>query len=175
MSTADKIALAIFIATCIYVSLTGLYVWLVFETLRYIRRQLENQEKERRFQAALTVFQDLQTQESFNARKYIYENIPESIEGVDNNQLKEHFQKAEIALIALDRIGYLVSKDHIDITTVMENYWYVIWRCWKKSKNILNWMREQRGEPKYFDKFEYLFDLSEVHRIQNHFGEPKFY
>lgn len=163
----DWIALAA-VATSLNVSLLTIVVFLAYVRTRGL-------EKNRKFQIALTIFEELQTQGPIDTRKYIYDNLPENIEGVDSNQLKAHIHKAELALLAFDRIGYLVKEKHIDGTAVMENYWSSIWRCWKKSKNIINWAREQRGQKDYFKRFEYLFGLSEDHRVQNGYEEPKFY
>lgn len=136
--------------------------------------QLDRFEKGRKFQEVSVIFKELQTKELFEERGYIYKNFPENVEGIDKEQLKAHIQKAEIALNMFDRIGYLVQTGHIDAKPIMENHWFSIWRCWKKSKNIIIWAREQRGDT-YFDKFEYLFQLSEAYRIQKGYQEPKFF
>lgn len=132
-------------------------------------------EKNRKLQVALTIFQELQAQGPIDTRKYIYNTFPESIEGLENDVIKAHIQKAEVAFLVFDRIGYLVIKKHIDKTDVMENYWSSIWRCWQKSKNAIEWARQRRGQKDYFEKFEQLFHLSEAHRLQNEYEEPKFY
>lgn len=175
MSTSDWISALTCFATWIYVGLMGLYVWLVFETLRYIRKQLVQQEKEHKFQETITIFKELQTQELFDQRRYIYENFPENIEGIDGNQLKAHIQKPEVALVVFDRIGYLIRKGHIDAESIMENHWSSIWRCWRKSRNLIGWVREQRNETTYLEYFEHLFNVSEDYRIQNGYPEPKIY
>lgn len=175
MSTADAIALSTSIATWIYVFLMAVYVILVAVTLLLIREQLHTQKETQKFQATLAVFKEIQSQDLTNARRYIYESLPEIIEGIGSNQLKTHLQKIEIAIINLDRIGYLIQQGHIDREIIMETYWPSIWRCWKKSKNLINWIRELRGEKDAFGQFEYLFNLSESYRIQNELPEPKFY
>ncbi len=175
MSISDWIALGTFIATCTYVGLTGFYVFLVFKTLVYIRKQLEQQEKEHKLQETLTILKELQTQELFDQRRYIYENFPEDIKGIDSNQLKAHMRKVDVAIVAFNCMGYLVHKGQVDTESILENHWPIVWRCWQKSKILVKWKREMRNEPKHFEYFESLFDLSEEYRIQNGYEEPKIY
>jgi len=137
--------------------------------------QAKGFEKSRKLQLILTIFKELQNQDLFNERRYIYENFPENIEGIESNQLKAHIQKAETAIIAFDRLGYLAHQGHVDVVPIMENHWSSIWRYWEKSKNLINWAREQRGELKYCEYFEYLFGLSETYRIENELQKPKIY
>lgn len=168
MSVTDIIALITCGATCVYVILVAF-------TLGYIHRQLAQQKKEHKLQETLVMFEKLQSQEVVKARRYIYENFPETIEGLNNNQLRVHIQKAEIAFITFDMIGYLVDKDHLDVTPILEKCWGLIWRCWQKSKDIIERERKQRGHEDYLDRFESLFRLCEDYRLQKQLSEPKIY
>lgn len=175
MSTADFIALFTCIGTWMYVIATFLYLRLVVQTLKYLGKQVETQVKERKFEETLAIFKEMQALNLTDARRYIYENVPENIEGIENSKLWAHLQKIEIAIINLDRVGYLVHQDHIDAKMIMETYWPSIWRCWKKTESFIKWLREQRNERHAYRQFEYLFNLSESYRIQNELPEPKFY
>ncbi|MBI2054160.1 MAG: hypothetical protein HYT36_02410 [Candidatus Staskawiczbacteria bacterium] len=126
-------------------------------------------------QMIMTIFNELQTKELMDTRRYIYENLPENIKGIDKNQLILYVQKAEIVFIAFSRVGYLMQRGHIDEKPIIENYWYSIWKCWKKSKNLIIWAREQRGDQFYLSEFEFLFNISESYRIQNGHPEPKLF
>lgn len=147
----------------------GIITWVL------ARRQLEELVRKRKLQDVMTIFRELKAQNLIDMRRYILESFPESIEGIESSQLKTHLQKAELALEVFKRIGYLIKQGHIDAEPIMENYWSLIWRCWKKSKEIINWAREQRGELKYLESFKYLFDLAEAYRIENNLQEPKIY
>lgn len=168
MSITDVIALFACIATWTYVILFA-------TTFIIIKQQLITQMKAHDLQMVLTIFKELKTQDLISKRSYIYESFPENIEGIESSQLKAHIQKAETALDTFNRIGYLAYEGHIDVTPIMENYWSLIWRCWKKSKNLIIWARQQRGESEYFEYFEHLFDLSEAYRVKCEYEEPKFY
>lgn len=160
------------LATCIA---TWVYVLLVAVTLWYIHRQLEQQKKEHQLQETLTILKELQTQELFDQRRYIYESFPENIEGIDSIELKAYMRKVDLALVAFNRIGYLVNKGYVDTESILENHWSVVWRCWKKSKNLIKWERAMRNELNHFKDFEYLFDLTEEYRVKHGYEEPKIY
>ena len=131
--------------------------------------------KNGKLQMVITIFTELKAQDFIDKRRYIYDDLPESTEGIEPSQLKAHFLKVEAALSAFDRVGYLLRERHIDAEPILENYWASVWRCWKKSKNLIAWAREQRGQKDYFGNFEHLFHLSENYRVQKGHGEPKFY
>lgn len=173
MSAISAVATAI--AAIITMFVTSAYVFLFAKTISIVSEQLKTQMKTHNLQMVLTIFKELKTQDLLIKRRYIYESFPESVEGIKGSQLKTHLQKAETALVAFNRIGYLACEGHIDVTPIMEIYWSLIWRCWQKSKNLINWAREQRGESQYFEYFEHLFELSESYRIENKLEQPKFY
>ncbi len=154
---------------------TWTYVVLFVVSIMLLYFQLKGLNKDRRLQAVLVIFRELKAQNLIEMRRYILESFPENIEGIETSGLKAHIQKAELALEVFKRIGYLIDKGHIDAGPIMENYWSLIWRCWKKSKGIIEWAREQRGEPTYLDSFKYLFDLAEDYRVSNNLQEPKIY
>ncbi len=85
--------------------ITSLYVGIVAWTLYYIRGQFEGQEKNRKLQAALTIFQDLQSEKVRSARRYIYESVPVSIEDVEESELKKHSIACEDAIQMFHRVG----------------------------------------------------------------------
>ena len=141
--------------------------------LAYVRTR--GMEKHRKFQEVLTIFKELKSPEIIGARRYIYENFPESIEELSKEQLKAHLQKAEPAFIIFDRIGYWIDRGHIDPDPLIENYWALIWRSWQKSKNLINWARDQRGQKNSLGGFEDLFKLAESYRVENKLPGPKFF
>lgn len=147
---------------------TGTYTLLFAFAVHIAYSQWKSQE-------TLTIFKELQAKDLVDARRYIYENFPESLIGLEDNQIKDHFHKAEAAFLAYDRIGYLLYEDHVDEEHIMENYWSSIWRCWQRGKDLIELARKRRGEPDYLDNFEYLFELAEDYRVRNEYEEPKFW
>ena len=69
-----------------------------FVSLVVAWRQFRAFERNRKFQEILTIFKELQLQELINVRKYIYDKVPEIIEGIDKEQLKIHIQKSELGV-----------------------------------------------------------------------------
>ena len=171
MNLAESIALA----TWIYTGLTLIYVVFVGRTLWYVRDQLKEQKKARKFQETISMFKEIQARDLDESRRYVEDELPESIERVEYEKLWEHVRRIEPAIINFDRVGYLVHQDHIDRLMIMETYWPAIWRCWKQTKHFIMWLREQRNEKGAYREYEHLFNLSEEYRIQNGLPEPRFY
>src|SRR3989338_1760287 len=154
---------------------TWVYVVLVLITLIYIAGQLREARKSRRLEAALTVFRELQTKDARDARKYIYRTIPLSVEGLDDEDLQQHLEAAEEAMLAFERVGYLIQEGHVDAEPILVNHWPVIWKCWGKTEGLIRWGRGKRGDITYFESFAYLFSIAETYRTQRNYPEPQFY
>lgn len=144
----------------------GVYVILLAIGVMIAWYQLFLLRKTRKLEIVLTIFRELKTKDFMAKRRYIYDNIPENINGMDDNQLKKYLMRVETALTAFDRVGYLLRENHIDAKPIMDNYWASVWRCWKKSKNIIIWARQKREQEDYFINFEYLFSLAEEHAFK---------
>ena len=154
---------------------TSLYAFFVFLTLLYIHRQLKETQSTRKREAASAIFKELQTKEARDARRYIYRFVPISLEGIGEEERQTHLEKAEEAMIAFDRIGYLIKEGHIDPDPILIPAWSLVWRCWNKSENLVRWAGEKRNAPYYLEHFRHLFEQSESHRKENNFDEPRFY
>lgn len=163
------------VATAMGVLVTAAYTFLFLWAIRYAARQVKEMAKAREIQVLLDIFRELKTEKFMDERGYIYEKFPESVEGVDSLQLKAHLQEAEETLAALHRVGYLAERGYIDTKPIMENYWPLLWRCWKKSKNLIIWAREQRNEPDYLSGLEYLGNLAQAYCVGKGYSEPKFF
>ena len=168
MNTTDTVALF----TCIA---TWIYVILVFVTLVVVYLQLRELSKNRKLQATLTIFSELYTELARKARKKVYKEVPADINGIDDEKLESYLEIVQDACFMYHRIGYLVSKGHIDSDPIITTHWRTIWRCWKKAEKLIIWARTKRGNQNYLEYFKYLFDLSEDYRVQNQLEEPKIY
>ena len=136
---------------------------------------VKGQEKNRKLQATLTIFAELQIKEIRNARRYVYEYVPEDIRDLADSELQEHLINVEEAIIAFERVGYLLQEGHIDTEPIISNYWAEVWKCWQRTRGLIHWAREKRGDPTYLGSFDHLFFLAEAYRIENNYGEPRFY
>lgn len=155
------------IATSVYTIIFGLVSRLAFVQIKELKNTRE-------IQVPLAIFEELKTEAFIDERRYIYERFPEKVEEVEPAQLKAHLQEAEVALAAFQRIGYLVKKGYIDSEPILESYWTILWRCWKKSEKLVRWSREQRNEVGYLSGFEYLGNLANDYRVKNGYSEPTF-
>ena len=87
---------------------TSVYVVIVAITLIVILLQLVEFRKNRKLQAALTIFQELQIQKARESRRYIYEQVPESTENLADKVMKDHLIAPEEAIAVFNRVGYLI-------------------------------------------------------------------
>lgn len=152
-----------------------MYVVLVFVSLYYVDRQLDEVAKNRKREAILAIFRELESDAMRESRQYIYDEVPREIEGIAEVKLKEHFKKAAVALNAFSRIEYLISEGHIDAETILASYSQAIWRCFKKCEWLIRWVRRKRNEPQYLQRFDNLSLRAEAYRREHGYDEPSFY
>lgn len=154
---------------------TSLYTFFFLFALWFAYIQTRGFEKNRKLQVVLAIFQELQTTSTRGARKNLYTQVPTEISSLGDEDLEKYLEITQTAIMSLDRIGYIIKEGHMDPESILILCWALVWRSWKKSENIINWVREKRGEPTYLHYFKYLFDLSEAYRIENNLRKPKFY
>lgn len=154
---------------------TCAYAVLVLITLFYIIVQVSELRKNRKFQTALTLFRELQDARVCRSRRYIYKKIPVSIEGIGDEDLERHSIECENAVQMFHRVGYLLREKQIDPDPILENYWDVAWRCWRRTESLILWSRDKRNNPEHFFAFEHLYNVCEKYRKENGYPEPKFY
>lgn len=153
---------------------TWVYATLVFITVIYAVVQVRELRKNRKLQTSFILFQELQAEKVRNARRYIYDHVPMSTEGVDETELKKHAVACEEAIQMFHRVGYLLREKQIDPDSILENYWDVVWRCWRRTASLIRWSRDQRNNPEHFFAFEHLYNMCEEYRKKNNYEEPKF-
>lgn len=151
------------------------YTILVFIALVFASIQTKEMRATRRLQNVLVVFREVQTRDAREARRYLYAQVPSVIVGIADEALQRHLENAEEALVALDRIGFLVEQGHVDPEHIMDNLWAMMWRSWQKCRQLTQWSREKRNDPTYLAKLEYLFSVAEAYRLRNNYSEPRFY
>lgn len=170
----DWITLAA-IATVVAAIATSIYTISFLGTLWLAYVQTSGFEKNRRLQEALTIFKELQVKEVRESRRYIYEEVPQEIGGLTDNELQKHLVNSEEAVLAFERVGYLLSQEHADLRHVISNYWTEIWKSWKRINMLIQWARNKRNDKYYLKNFENLFHIAEIHRVQSEYEEPKIY
>ncbi len=154
---------------------TSVYALLVALTIALARKQLLAMNEARKMQSVLAVFREIHAKEARDARRYIYQKVPREIAGIEAGELQRHLEAAEEALIAFDRLGYMLKAGHISVEPIAERVWSAVWRCWTRSKELIRWAQEQRSDPTYLDGFKYLFDEVEAYRASENLPESSIY
>jgi len=88
---------------------TSLYTLSFWVALWFAYIQTRGFEKNRKLQETLTVFKELQAKEVRESRRYIYEEVPQEIGNLTDNELQKHLVNSEEAVLAFERIGYLYN------------------------------------------------------------------
>ncbi|MDO8659501.1 MAG: hypothetical protein Q7K54_02770 [Candidatus Parcubacteria bacterium] len=154
---------------------TSLYTLFFLVGLWFAYVQARGFEKNRKLQATILIFEELKSTINREARKRLYKQVPNDISDLRDEYLEKYLNIVQEAVLSFDRISYLIQTGHMDSDSILELCWRLIWRSWKKSENLINWVREKRSEPMYLHRFQELFDLSESYRMQNGYEEPKIY
>ncbi|HEV7999147.1 MAG TPA: hypothetical protein VGP63_04655 [Planctomycetaceae bacterium] len=167
-SQTDYAAIVTAVATSLYTVSFLVAVWIALA-------QTKEFQASRKLQVLLAIFEEMKSPTLVEQRRYLYQKFPETIEGVDHKQIGEHFRQVEMALTSFSRIGYCLEHGYIEAEPILDNQWALIWRCWRKSKQSIEWARKERCESDYFKSFENLYKLAEEYRIRKGLREPKFF
>ncbi len=162
-------------ATWCYGVLVLISLGYIFYQLVEARKTREHAEKTQRFKATLQVFDELYAEEVSDTRRYIYNDLPDNLDGLRHRTMKRYFEKCETALMAFDRVGFLIQKGYIDHRPILGHSWTMVWRCWQRTEELVLWARESRDDDQYLAHFEYLFTLSDAYRLEEGRNEPRIY
>ena len=110
-------------------------------------------EKNRKLQATILIFEELKSTINREARKRLYRQMPNDISDLRDEYLEKYLDIVQEAVLSFGRISYLIQTGHMDSDSILELCWRLIWRSWKKSENIIKWVREKREEPMYLHRF----------------------
>ena len=91
------------------------------------------------------------------------------------NPHQAHLEHAEPALICFNTVGYLIKDGYIDADPVLATHWITIWRCWMRSRPLVNWAAEKRGYRDHLKMARFLFAEAEKYRLRRGYPEPSFY
>jgi hypothetical protein len=124
-----------------------------------------------RLQGMLAVFQILETPEVLQARGIIHK-LSEDPESMAEAEFDTRIREMRPALIAFHKVGYLVSGGYVELEPIVAYFWTGVWRSWNKAKGFIQRERKRRNDETYMDKFDYLFQMSEQHRLKHNLPEP---
>jgi hypothetical protein len=145
-------------------------IGLIFQ-IRLQGKDLEESAKSRQVSALFEVFNNISTDQARKDRKYVYNNLPDAMEGLPENG----WRIANRVWTSLDHVGLLVENGLVDEKLVMEMYCELIIKCWIKLRPHIEMLRVKQG-GRYQKYFELLATRAEAyHRAKYPNEKIKFY
>jgi hypothetical protein len=130
-------------------------------------RELSEAAYSRYMEIADRLFDELNSQENVEARRRIYQDLPEdpekNMEGL-NSDVRIAMKKV---LNSLDRVAFLTQKDWIPEHVIMPWMHPMIAKSWEKIGPYVEYERKRRNEPYYYRYAGELAEKCRQWRIKN--------
>lgn len=125
-------------------------------------RELSESSSSRHLEVADRLFNELNSDESIAARRWIYLNLPaDPGEGL-KTMLPEGQAAMKHVLNSLDRVAFLTQSGWIPDDIIMPWMHPMIIKSWEKLEPYITYERQRRGEPYYY---HYAGELAERCRL----------
>jgi heme/copper-type cytochrome/quinol oxidase subunit 2 len=125
-------------------------------------RELNELDNSRHMQIADRLFEELNSRENIEARRWIFQQLPDDPqEGIDS-LTPEGQQNVKTVLNSLDRVAFLTQSGWIPDELIMPWMNPMIVKAWLKLEAYVEFERHRRKEPDYY---EYVSQLAQ--RCQN--------
>jgi heme/copper-type cytochrome/quinol oxidase subunit 2 len=125
-------------------------------------RELNELDNSRHMQIADRLFEELNSRENIEARRWIFQQLPDDPqEGIDS-LTPEGQQHVKTVLNSLDRVAFLTQSGWIPDELIMPWMNPMIVKAWLKLEAYVEFERHRRKEPDYY---EYVSQLAQ--RCQN--------
>lgn len=175
-------ALGIFVVVFLFMALANLVIWVILRSMGvssefasiinsfsslvttaavfsagYIAYgELAELSQGRHLEVADRLFDVLNSEESIEARRWIYQNLEDSFD-YDHNEVFKNSQKyIKHTLNSLDRVAFITRFGYVSDDDIMPWLHPMIIKSWVKLKPFVLAERERRGEPLYYMEAEKL-------------------
>lgn len=95
------------------------------------------------------LFQELNSEEHINARKWIYKKLPSTSEELDRLRSKDR-HKMKLVLNSIDKLAFLTQSDLIPVELIMPWVNPMVVKSWEKLGPVVRAVRAERKEPDYY-------------------------
>jgi hypothetical protein len=130
-------------------------------------RELSEIASSRYLEVSDGLFQELNSQENITARRWIFQNLPD-FPGDGLVELDEDArQYVKTVLNSLDRVAFLTQADWIPEDVIMPWMNPMIVKSWVKLKPYVEYERERRKEPDYYQYVGNLAERCVAWRVKN--------
>jgi hypothetical protein len=112
-------------------------------------RELSEIADSRHMEVADRLFAELNSEESIQARRWIFQKLPDDPEE-SLNALSEHQKYIKHTLNSLDRVAFLTQAEWIPDTIIMPWMNPMIVKVWSKLEPYVDYESRRRNEPDYY-------------------------
>lgn len=130
-------------------------------------RELSEISSSRHMEVADRLFQELNSQENIDARRWVYQNLPDDPQ-VGTASLPPDGQAAiKKVLNSLDRVAFLTQAGWIPEEIIMPWMHPMIAKSWEKLEPYVQFEIQRRNEPYYYQQARQLAERCRIWRKEN--------
>jgi hypothetical protein len=130
-------------------------------------RELSEISSSRHMEVADRLFQELNSQENIDARRWVYQNLPDDPQ-VGTASLPPDGQAAiKKVLNSLDRVAFLTQAGWIPEEIIMPWMHPMIAKSWEKLEPYVQFEIQRRNEPYYYQQARQLAERCRIWRREN--------
>ncbi len=135
-------------------------------------RELSEAEKSRHIDIADRLFDELNSKENIEARKWVYMKMPDDPKQWLANPTDEGNEAIKRVLNSLDQVSFLTQPGWIPDDTIMPWMHPMIAKSWEKLESYIKHERERRQEPYFYLYAEQVAERCRAWRIKNGLDKP---
>jgi len=114
-------------------------------------RELSEVASSRYMEVADRLFDELNSPENIAARRWVFQKLPENPEEGIHNMTSEGQAAVKQVLNSLDKVAFMTQAGWIPDEIIMPWMHPMISKSWEKLKDYVDYERNRRGEPYYYE------------------------
>jgi hypothetical protein len=130
-------------------------------------RELSEMAQSRHLDVADKLFDELNSPGSIAARRWIFQNLPDDPEEGLKNMTPEGQAAIKQVLNSLDRVSFLTQAGWIPDEIIMPWMHPMIAKSWEKLAPYVQYERDRRNEPYYYEHAEMLAERCRQWRVKH--------
>jgi hypothetical protein len=130
-------------------------------------RELNELDSSRHMQIADRLFEELNSQDSIEARRWIFQQLPDDPQEGIGSLTPEGQQNVKTVLNSLDRVAFLTQNGWIPDDLIMPWMNPMIVKSWLKLEPYVEFERLRRKEPDYYEYVRQLAQRCQIWRSKN--------
>ncbi|MFQ5858479.1 MAG: DUF4760 domain-containing protein [Anaerolineae bacterium] len=130
-------------------------------------RELTEVASSRHMEVADRLFEELNSPENIEARRWIFQNLPDDPEEGIPSLTQEGQAAVKLVLNSLDRVAFLTQAGWIPDETIMPWMNPMIVKAWAKLEPYVDYESRRRNEPDYYEHARELAERCRTWRAKN--------